>query len=241
MRNKGDRRPRPGGTAAACMWAIGVLVAAAVMPAISPAPARASCASAHTNVAGWDAAANRYGNGGEIYVNTSSTLGSLQSSVFRSLFDAYDTGNDVEVGWTDNNGGHQVPTVYAEWLNRGVDSGPQFYTGYSLNYDTNYNFKVQNDGHLEIFRFYVDGQTTPLNYSPTMDFNLGAILTNSEHYNTCDSLWTHMYDLSYFNSAGNWVSGYGNLQEYSCNSGGNWLLSIRSNSELYVDQTTGVC
>lgn len=204
------------------------------------APALAACTAHHTNVEGYDTAAIRYGNSASIYVNTSSTVSSSVDSIFRSLFvsnGSFD--NDVEVGWTANNGGHSGPTVYSEWVNRGADSGPQFYTGYSLNYDTHYRFSVINVGHIDIFRFLVDGQSSPFNYSPTMNFNRGTVITNSEHHNTCDSMWTDMSGLEYFDSSGNYVSGYGNLACYYNGSINDWLFNKISNTELKVDQGTG--
>jgi len=113
------------------------------------------------NVEGYDAGSYHYGNKSYIYVNTSSVINGLSDSIFRSLFIAGSADNGVEVGWTANNGGHSGPTVYAEWVNRGVDSGPKFYTGYSLSTDTSYRFFVENVGHIQIFRFLVDGQSSP--------------------------------------------------------------------------------
>ena len=203
------------------------------------APAFASCSSHHTNVEGDDFGSNRYGNSAEIYVNTSSTIDSLNDSIFRSLFvtsGSWD--NDVEIGWSAHNGDHSGPTVYAEWVNRGVDSGPQFYTGYSLNHNSYSSFSVFNSGHQGIFRFKVDNQSSPFSYSPTMNFNLGPIITNSEHDNSCDSLWTDMFSLSYFNSSGNWIAGYGNLECFYDNSVNDWLFNVIDNSELKVDENT---
>lgn len=208
--------------------------------AIAPAAATAACASSHQNVEGYDYTAPHYGNAGLVYVNNSSTLGSLRDSVHRSLFNIGSVGNDVEVGWTANNGGYSSPTVYAEWVNRGVDSGPQFYTGYSLNYNTNYTFKVQNIGHISIWRFYIDGQGSPFNYSPTMNFQQGTALTNSERRNTCDSMFTHMYNLQYY-SALKAFHPYSSLSEYACTATDGWKLNILSNTELYVDQNGGTC
>jgi hypothetical protein len=36
------------------------------------------------------------------------------------------------------------------------------------------------------------------------------------------------------------VSPLGDLEPYACDSDGNWLLNIVSDSELYVDQNDGV-
>jgi hypothetical protein len=218
---------------------VGGFVALMAVLAVAPAAAVA-CGTSHQNVEGYDYTDNHYGNGGLIYVNTSSTLGSLNDTIARSFFDIGSAGNDVEVGWTDHNGGYNSPTVYAEWVNRGVDGNPQFYTGYSLSYNTNYTFKVQNTGHVYIWRYYIDGQGSPFNYSPTMNFQQGTVVTNSERYNTCDSMWTHMYSLEYFSSGGSW-NPYSSLAEYACDATDGWELNIRSNTELYVDQNGGSC
>jgi hypothetical protein len=219
--------------------AISCLMAAAAVGGtiLAPsAPALAACSFFHANVNGTDYGGAHYGNKSHIYVNTNSVINGLQDAIFRSIFVVGSSGNDVEVGWTANNGGHSGPTVFAEWVNRGVDSGPKFYTGYSLSTDNNYRFFVENVGHVEIFRFLVDGESSPFKYSPTMNFNTGAMVTNSEHYNTCDSLYTHMYDLAYMVSNGSWSSSYGNLQCSYNNS--SWYLHKNSNSELHVNQSS---
>jgi hypothetical protein len=221
---------------------LGTLTVAATVLG-SAGPAFAACSSHHTNVEGYDSNNNRYGNYAVIYVNTSSTINNANGPIFRSLFvqgGSFD--NDVEVGWTANNGGpsNSRPTVYAEWVNRGVDSLPQFYTGFSLNYDTYYSFMVFNSGHQEIFRFKVGNEVSPFNYSPTMNFDLGRVITNSEHYNSCDSLWTDMQSLSYYNSSGNFINGYGNLACFSNDSVNDWLFNKIDNTELKVDQNVGV-
>jgi hypothetical protein len=180
------------------------------------------------------------GNGGTLYVNDATTLGSLHDAIARSLLvvnTSTSLGNDVEVGWGDVGLG---PAVYAEWIVDGMDSNPQWDTnsGDLIYPNTNRIFKVQNDAHAFQFRFYFDGDGTPFNYSGyNANLNQGYDLTNSEHYNSCDSMWTHMYGLSYYNVSNQWVSPYGQLIWYYCNTDGHWLLNIpdNSNSELYVD------
>jgi hypothetical protein len=117
-------------------------------------------------------------------------INNLNSAIFRSIFVLNSFGNDVEVGWMANNEGFSDPTVYAEWLNRGADSLPQPFTLQVLNENSYQGFYVDNVGHIDIFRFYVGGLR--FDYSPTMIFNTGYTITNSEHYNQCDSLWTDM-------------------------------------------------
>src|SRR6266567_5157476 len=223
--------------------ALGCLLGAATVVGtvlVSVTPALASCSDFHTNVEGKDTSGNYYGNRAFIYVNTSSVINNLNNSIFRSLGVVGSFGNDVEVGWSANNppGSHSGPTVYAEWINRDTDSRPRFYSGYSLKLDTNYTFLVENVGHINIFRFKVDGQSSPFDYSPTMNFNTGTVITNSEHYNTCDSLYTHMYALSHMRSDTSWHD-YDNLACLLNNSGGNWLFNKISNTELKVDPNTG--
>jgi hypothetical protein len=204
-------------------------------------PAYATCSTVHTNAEGYDKAFHRYGNSAEIYVNTSATIGSSQDAIFRSLFV---TGgfwnNDVEVGWLANWNGHSGPTVYAEWVNRSVDSDPQLDTSDSLSYNTDYRFWVFNVGHMGVFRFKFNLASSPFNYSPSMNFDLATILTNSEHHNSCDSMWTHMYGLEYFDSGGSWNSGYGDLECFYNNSINAWLFNKISNTELKVDQNVGI-
>lgn len=204
---------------------------------ISSPPAAAACTAHHVNVEAYEKTATRYGNRATVYVNTSATISSFNDSVFRSLFIAGSAGNDVEVGWTAHNGGHSGPTVYAEWVNRGTDSGPRFYTGYSLDTDSYYNFIVENVGHIGIFRFYVDGESSPFAYSPTMNFDTGVPLTNSEHYNSCDSLWTHWYNVNFFRSDGTWSTAYNDL-ECLINTSSTWYLHKISNSELLVNSSS---
>lgn len=149
--------------------------------------------------------------------------------------------NDVEVGWSAHANGHSGPTVYAEWINRGTDSYPQYYTSYHLNYDSySYSFFVFNSGHQGIFRFKMSGDSSPFNYSPTMNFNQGMILTNSEHYNSCDTLYTEERNLNYFDSSGNWHYGYGDLKCYDVTSINDWLFNKIDNTDLKVDQNSGV-
>lgn len=127
------------------------------------------------------------------------------------------------------------PTVYAEWLISGNDSGFQFYTGYSLNTNSNYIFTVEDYGHDYIWRFYVDGQSSPFMYSPTTNLNTGWSVANSERHNDCDSLYTHMYDLNYYTSSQHWSVSYGDLECWTNSSVSNpYYLHKDSNSEFDV-------
>jgi len=43
-----------------------------------------------------------------------------------------------------------------------------------------------------------------------MNFDTGTPLSNSERYNYCDSLYTHIYNLAYLTGSGSWSSDWGN-------------------------------
>lgn len=120
--------------------------------------------------------------------------------------------------------------MYAYWVDGGTP-GQKIYK--SLSENTSYRFRVENDGHIEIFRFYFNGDSSPFKYSPTMNFNTGFPIGNSERYNNCDSLWTHMYDLSYQIADGSWSSSWGNWACWGNTSNG-WYLHKDSDSELHV-------
>ncbi len=223
---------------AAAPIVVGCLLGAATVGGtifVSAAPASASCTSQHENVNAYDKSGTYFGNRGNIYINTSAVINSLHDALYRSLFIFVDTKNVVEVGWgagPNNITGHSNPTVYAFWVNGGT---PGHFTYTSVSEDTNRTFTVENVGHIEIFRFYFDGESSPFAYSPKMTFDFASPLTNSEHYNTCDSLWTHMYGLNYFQNDGTWSSSYGDL-ECAGNSAEGWYLHKDSNSELHVTQ-----
>jgi len=66
---------------------------------------------------------------------------------------------------------------------------------YNPPYNTSINFRIENVGGREIFRYVVDNQSSPIGYSPTMPFNGGYPVTDSEHRLSCDSLWTDISGL----------------------------------------------
>ena len=227
---------------------IGGMILSSATPAVAGTPAAsdqiapASCVATHTNVEGYNAAdAALYGNEAMIYVSDSATLNSSQAGIYRSLFIWGPPGNDVEVGWA---GGPETgspmnePTVYSEWVSDGADSYAQWYG--TINSNTDYHFKVENVGDIGIWRFYFDGDSTPFKYSPTMNFNTGYALTNSEHHNNCDSMWAHFYGLGDSPSIGNWTSSYGDLECWTDNSVNDWLFYKDSNSENHVYNTIGI-
>jgi hypothetical protein len=198
-----------------------------------------SCVVQHTNVNGYDAGnKNVFGNKGYIYVNTAATIDGLTSWIARSFFVYRNKRNWVEVGWIAIPGmQYSSPTVYADWMNRGTFSKVQFYTGYTLNENGDYRFREENVGDQDIWRFVVDGQSSPFNYSPTMDFNYGTALTNSEHNENCDSLYTDMYDLSDATSPSYWAP-WANPTCWNDTATG-WYLHEISDTEVDVTQTSG--
>lgn len=224
------------------LLAAGVLgIALAAFPAASQA-----CDYHQANVQGQDYPANdHWGNGGTIHVSTQDTLNNLNSYIYRSLFVyGQQTGSDVEIGWTDRwNGSEPFPYPYAEWVDVGIQD-PGAITDPNSDINTNQDrvFKVQNTGHVNKFRFYFGTETVPFNYSPAMSFQVGTLATNSEHKNTCDTMYAHFHDLEYFDSAGNWNTPWENLQVGPlCSSINDWKFydPNGSTSEDYVDQDSG--
>lgn len=226
------------------------LLATVAVGAISMhSPAEAvpnSCTTHHANVLGYDAGPfNSYGNKGYIYINTQDTLMDLHDYIWRSFEVAADAFDYVEFGWTDHNSNITSPTAVSDWAIDGQFSKVNPYN-FPLSYNTDVRFRIENVGTQNIWRFVIDGQSSPIGYSPALAYSTGFEITNSEHDNSCDSMWTHMWDLSFSLPEGNWNSGYQDLEQ-ECNSGwdtdGNgWVFDKFSNSELQVNQTSGsVC
>jgi hypothetical protein len=68
-----------------------------------------------------------------------------------------------------------------------------------------------------------------------MNFNVALSQSNSEHWNNCDSLYDHHYNLSYYvYQTGSWSSDWGNWYCYSNNSVNAWYLHMDSKSESHV-------
>jgi len=171
---------------------------------VSAAPARADC-DAHANVNGYRLSYH-YGTFGHVYTNKQATVNQYDAPFIRSLFAYYDSNNWVEVGWLAHDYGEGSPRVYAYWRNRGNyrSGGPQFAYGV-LSYNDFYRFYVENVGHIEIWRFYFNGYTSPFTYTPTMNFDTAQPWGNSERW--CDyrvSLFTDMYGLNDYTSGGTW-------------------------------------
>jgi hypothetical protein len=217
----------------------GTVAATAARPGIaSAAPAVAACGSGHANVEG-NSPDNHYGNFAYIYVNTSGVLNNLNAALYRSIFIFGDVNNDVEIGWGAGpgsvTGSGSTPTVYAYWYNRGVQ-GKSIHV--SLSDDTNRAFTVQNIGHIEIFQFVFDGESSPFAYSPTMTFNIGIPLANSERWNYCDSLYTHIYNLVYLTNSG-WSTDWGNWGCWTNGSVRNpYYLHKNSDSDMNVTSSS---
>lgn len=209
----------------------------------------ASCRTAHVNVEGYDIDQPKaYGNEGYVYINKQSTLNSIHNNIARSLFvlgpGASSSGtpyNDVEVGWTAGNGlFSNTPVVYAEWINRGVDSDFQLDRSFHLSTNRNYHFTVENVGGKDVWRFVVDNQSKPFNYSPKMSFNSGYVLTNSERNNSCDTLFASFSSLRYSSSPKKWKPRY---KDYGCylDDASAWYFHKISNSSSDVTQKRSSC
>lgn len=222
-----------------CLIGLGCLLGAATASETTlalAAPASAQdCFTQHHNVVG-STANLEYGAKGWIYVNTSTVINSLHDSLYRSFYGWRDAYNFVEVGWgagPNNISGNSGPTVYAYWQN---SSTPGQFVYKSLSDDTDYRFRLENVGDIYIWRFVFGSESSPFAYSPTMSFNQGYSQSNSEHYSSCDSLYDHHYDLSYYTyQTGSWSSDWGN---WYCNFNNtvDWYLHKDSASELHVTQ-----
>jgi hypothetical protein len=165
-------------------------------------------------------------------------IDNLHAPIFRNFFVTGDGNNYVEGGWTADNDTAVDPTVYAEWKNDGADSLPIYYTGYTLDPGTNKVFTIENVGDVGIFRFYVDDQSDPYNYSPEMNFQNGYIQTNSERYNSCDSMYANFTSLNWYNF-NTWTSSYNDLECFITTAGG-YYFDKASNSAHSINSSTGV-
>jgi hypothetical protein len=241
--------------AARVAWFSGLLIGASLLPAIAPSAALA-CATVNPSrhVEGYDQGSNapqtygvpHYGNAATIYVSTQSTVNSFKDADVRSIaVVGVSSLDDVEIGWgSDPINGLRHPFVFTAHQVNGVQNPPyNYYGGFSLSYDNDYRFKVQDSNQDGYFDYYVGdpGNTSLFRTSPKMVFVKGLVVTNSEHYNSCDSLWAHMNNLSYFNISNNWVNSYDYLWEYLCTSQNSWLFNKISNNEHYVGENAGVC
>jgi hypothetical protein len=238
-------RRRSAGRRIAGRAAIGVLLLAALLcyadisvhqPALA-APA-ASCVTHHTNVQAYDSGGNdSFGEQANIYVNTYATLSTLQDAIARTILIWNDAQtSNVEFGWNDDNLGYDVPIVISDYEVQGTTQAPSAWPSYPLSYNTSVNFRIENVGDRGIFRYVVGNEGSPIAYSPTMGFNEGWPVTNSEHYNNCDTLWTDMSGLEDQISVApeSWES-YVSLNCWADTSVNDWYLHEVSSDEIQVN------
>jgi hypothetical protein len=226
---------------------IGVLVLVPGTSARAAGARPAPCRNIHANVEGYDARLpGAYGNQGYIYVNSRGALAHLRNFVARSLF-VIGPGvahgrflNDVEIGWTAGPGRLHIPEVYSEWVSRGVDSKFRRYPGYRLRGGASFRFRVQDPGRHSVWQFLAGNRSRPFGFSPRMDFSHGYVLTNSEHYNTCDSLYARFHGLRYASAPGRWQPHYLDLRCYLNDSRG-WYFHRVSNYASAVTDKRGSC
>ena len=204
----------------------------------TPGSAFASCDSFHANVQAYDNSGSGYfGNFAHIYVNTSDTINGLNKAIGRTLlvFDNAQTGN-VEFGWTANNGGYAKAVAASDYMVNGFTQPPNLFgSTYPLNMDTHYSFRIENANDIKIFRYYFDGQSSPIGYSPTMSFNEGYAVTNDERNTNCDTLYTDMTGLQDMISNGSWYD-YNNFACWTNTSSG-WYLHSAAGSTIDVNTT----
>lgn len=223
----------------------GAGVAAAGTGMASAAARTNTCVNHHTNVMAYDAQGPSFwGTKGYIYINTADTLGSLNDAIWRSFFVyAGSQTQNVEFGWSDHNGGHSSPVPASDYMVGGMTQPPSFWPSFTLNYNSNVRFRIENLGNQGIFRYVIDGQSSPIAYSPTMAFNTGFAVTNSEHYNSCDTLWTNMSSLQHQYAINPAWSDWANITCWYSNSVNDWYLHALSSTEVQVDQNAsgGIC
>ncbi len=125
--------------------------------------------------------------------------------------------------------------MFAEWDNNGIINDKQYKL---LSYSTDYRFTSDNVGHVEIFRFYFNGESSPFAYSPKMLFDTGQPIGNSERNNWCQSMWAHMHNLSDQKSDGTWET-WDNWAWCFNNTARNpYYIHKDSDTELHVTATS---
>jgi hypothetical protein len=204
------------------------------------APAANACVNHHTNTMSYDAQGPIFwGTKGYIYINTADTLSGLNNAIWRTflVYDGSQTQN-VEFGWTDNNGGHSSPTPGSDYMVGSMTQPPSFWPSFTLDYNSNVRFRIENLGNQGVFRYVIDGQSAPIAYSPTMNFNQGFAVTNSEHYNSCDSMWTDMFSLSHQYAINPGWSDWANITCWVNTSQNDWYLHKVSSTEVQVNQNS---
>jgi hypothetical protein len=228
---------------------VGCLLGAATLAGAGVATAGAGTASAtartntcdthHTNVMAYDAQGPSFwGTKGYIYINTADALSGLHDTIARTFFvySGSQTAN-VEFGWTDKNYIYNTPTPVSDYMVAGATQNPSFWPSFTLNYNSNVRFRIENLGNQGIFRYVIDGQSSPIAYSPTMDFNQGFAVTNSEHYNSCDTMWTDMFSLQHQYAINPGWSDWANIDCWNNTSVNDWYLHKVNATEVQVNQT----
>ena len=165
--------------------------------------ASAACTTSHSNVEGNNTGNTAvFGNRGDISINSGINYSGLSNSIHRSLFvrgsGTSSSGgflNDVEVGWTANNGGHTNPQLYFEWVDRGTDTNVRFNRDLTSAIGTNPNFRVQDSNGDMIWSAFYGSESNNFDNTPVLNFSVGRAITNSERRNTCDSQFAHFNNL----------------------------------------------
>jgi len=217
-----------------CLLGAATAATAAGTALVSAVPASAdTCSAAVANVEG-GRSSYHYGVNGEVYVNTKATVNAYNNGFVRSLGVIVDNNNWVEIGWSAHIAGTTSPQAFAEWDNNGTPGAKNYKL---VSYDTDYGFTIANPGHIEIFRFYFNTETAPFAYSPTMLFDTGQPIGNSERHNWCQSLWAHMHNLTDQASDHTWGTWDG--WDWCLNSSARnpYYIHRDSDSELHVTAT----
>jgi hypothetical protein len=207
----------------------------------STAAAANACVSHHANAEAYDAQGSVFwGTKGYIYINTQNTLSGLNDAIWRSFLDFSGNGTqNVEFGWTDHNGGYSSPTPGSDYMVATTTQPPSFWPSFTLHYDSNVRFRIENLSNQGVFRYVIDGQSSPIAYSPTMNFNQGFAVTNSEHYNSCDTMWTDMFSLQHQYAINPGWSDWANITCWADTSQNDWYVHAVSSTEVQVNQNSG--
>ena len=225
----------------------GAGVAAAGTGVASAAVQANACVNHHANVASYDAQGPSFwGTKGYIYINTAGALTGLQNTVARTfLVYAGSYTADVEFGWVDNDGGYSSPTPVSDYMVAGTTQPPSFWPTFPLHTNSNVRFRIENLGNQGVFRYVIDGRSSPIAFSPTMDFNQGFAVTNSEHYNSCDTMWTDMFSLQHQYAINPGWSDWANITCFRVTdpSINDWYLHAVTSTEVQVNQDSngGLC
>jgi hypothetical protein len=213
-----------------------------------PTPAFASCDRNHYQVQGYDKEFGGYGIIADINVNNID-MNDLNDNIFRSIFVEFNPNNNTEFGWSAPYGVYPFKhaAIYTEYKANGSESSPNLIQ--SVDANTTHRFKQEAPGDPNsngnyTWKFYLDGNFLVQN---TFGYNFGTLETNSERYNTCDTLFEHMTNLnnctSHANDTCNWWGSFGNLHCGTAPppppSSNDYLFNKIDNTELQVEKATG--